>query len=191
MKTTRCVNLAALIAFASIGFMQPSSVAAEIEGLIDIDYPHAGEAKVEVNLLGGVFSLAAKIIQKEEPEASKFLAKLEAVKVRVYDEAALGRRNFDEALKFYKDQLKKEKWDVLAHVKEKDSKVGVYSLTRGDIISGLVVLAQGPEELVVVNLAGEVDVTKLSQIDKVTSVNLDLSELNFKKRKCIKEIEEQ
>jgi hypothetical protein len=183
MRIMKCMNWTTLIAFASIGLMLPSLAIAEIEGLIDIDYPHAGEAKVEVNLLGGVFSLAAKIMQKEEPEVSKLLAKLEAVKVRIYDKVALDKRSFDEAMKFYKDQLKKEKWDVLARVKEKDSKMGVYSLTRGDIISGLVVLAQGPEELVVVNLAGEVDVTKLSEIDKVTGVNLDLSELNFKRRK--------
>lgn len=184
MRTKWYMNWAVLVAFVSIGLVLPSSVTAETEGLIDIDYPDVGEAKVEVNLVGGVFSLAAKIIQKEEPEASEFLAKLEAVKVRIYDEAALGERSFDEVLKFYKDQLKKEKWEVLASVREKDSKVSVYSLTKGDIISGLVVLVQEPEELVVVNLAGEVDVTKLSQIDKVTGVNLDLAELSFKKRKC-------
>jgi hypothetical protein len=80
--------------------------------------------------------------------------------------------------------LKKGKWEILARVRDKGSKVGVYSLTRGDIVSGIVVLVQETEELIVVNLAGEVDVTKLSQIDKVTSVKLDLPELNFKKRNC-------
>lgn len=187
MKTTWYMNCTFLMAFISIASILPSFSTAEeesrIEGLIDIDYPHAGEAKMEVNLLGGVFSLAARIMQKEEPEFSEFLAKLEAVRVRIYDKAALGERNPGEVLEFYKDQLKEKKWEVLARVRDRDSKVGVYLLTDGDIVSGLVVLVQEPEELVVVNVAGEVDVTKISQIDKVTGVKLDLSEFNFKKRK--------
>lgn len=187
MTTMRYVNWVIFVAFISFGFILPSLSAAEeesrMEGLIEIDCPDAGEARVEVNLVGGVFSLAAKIIEKEEPEASKFLAKLEAVKVRIYDEAVLDEKMSGEVLKFYEEQLRKRKWDVLARVKEKDSKVGVYSLTKGDIVTGLVVLVREPEQLIVVNLAGEVDVTKLSQIDEITGVKLDLSELNFKKSK--------
>ena len=184
MRTAWNVSRIVSLALVSFGLLLPSLSADEIEGLIDIDYPQAGEAKVELNLLGGVFSLAAKIMAKEEPEVSEFLAKLEAVKVRIYDKAALAEEEAGKVLKFYEEQLKKGKWEILARVRDKDSKVCVYSLTRGDIVSGIVVLVQETDELVVVNLAGEVDVTKLSQIDKVTSVKLDLPELNFKKRDC-------
>lgn len=186
MRTRWHVDWIVLVTFASFGFMLPSlSVAGEesdIRGLIEIDHPQAGEAKVEVNLVRGLFSIAAKIIEKEEPEASELLAKLEAMKVRIYDKAALGGRSSDEVLKFYEDQLKEDKWEVLARVKEKDSKVGVYVLADGDIVSGLVVLVGEPEQLIVVNLAGEIDITKLSQIDKITGVDLGLPELDSGKK---------
>lgn len=186
MRTRWHVNWIALITFASFGFMLPSlSVAEEeskLEGMIEIDYPQVGEAKVEVNLVGGLFSLAAKIMKKEEPEASEFLASLEAIKVRIYDKVALGEKTINEVLKFYEEQLQKGKWEILARVREKDSKVAVHLLTDGDIVSGLVVLVGKPEEIIVVNLAGNIDVTKLSQIDKVAGVKLGLSELDCKKR---------
>ena len=186
MGTMWRVNWIIPIALISIGFMLPALSAAEeesrIEGMIEIDYPFAGEAKVEVNLAGTLFALAAKVVRNGEPETSDFLANLKALKVRIYDKAALGEKGFDEVLKFYEEQLKKEKWDVMARVKEEDSKVGVYSLTKGDIVSGLIVLVGEPDEVVIVNLAGNIDVTKLSQIDKLTGVDLHLSDLNIEKK---------
>lgn len=192
MRTMWRMNWTALIAFISLGFTLPSLgmlVAEEeskLEGLIEIDYPYAGEAKVEINLAGTLFALAAKVVRGEEglPEASEFLANLKAVKVRIYDQAALGDKEFGEVLKFYEEQLKKEKWDMLARVKEEDSRVGVYLLTSGDIVSGLTVLVGEPEEVVIVNLAGKIDTAKLSQIHKITGVDfLELSEpLRFVKK---------
>lgn len=184
-----------LIALISLGFMLPALSAAEeesrIEGMIEIDYPFAGEAKVEVNLAGTLFALAAKVVRNGEPETSDFLANLKALKVRIYDKAALGEKGFDEVLKFYEEQLKREKWDVMARVTEESSKVGVYSLTKGDIVSGLIVLTGKPDEVVIVNLAGNIDVTKLSEIDKLTGVDLHLSDLDIEKELPPKEQKKQ
>jgi len=187
MKTTWHVNWAILVAFISLGFVMPSlSVAEEeskLEGLIEIDYPHAAEAKVEVNLAGALFSLAAKAVRDEDPDASEFLTNLKAIKVRIYDEAALGGKSFNEVLEFYKGQLPKSKWEVLARVKDEGSTVSVYSLTKGDVVSGLVVLIGNPEEFIIVNLAGKIDVAKLAEIDQITGANLHLSDLNIEKKK--------
>jgi tetratricopeptide (TPR) repeat protein len=196
MRTKWYANRTFLMAFICLGFILPSLSAAEeepkVEGMIEIDYPYAGEAKVEVNLAGTLFALAAKAVRDENPEASEFLANLEAVKVRIYDQAALGDREIGEVLKFYEGQLKKQKWEVLARVKEEDSRVAVYSLTRGDIVSGLVVLVGGEsEDIVIVNLAGNIDISKLSQIDDIAGIDLDLPELDLKKKKLPPEKEEK
>lgn len=179
MRTMQYMNWAVLMAFISLGLIMSESSAVE-GGLIEMDYPHAGEARVEVNLAGALFALAAKAIRDGKPEASEFLASLKSVRVRIYDEAALGGKSFDEVLKFYRQQL--QKWDVMACVKEKDSRVGVYSFTEGDVVSGLTVLIGNPKEVVVVNLAGKIDITKLSQIDEITGVDLDLPEFNLKEQ---------
>ena len=185
MKTKWHVNLVVLIACVSLVSISNAQEELKLEGLIDIDYPEVGEAKVEVNLAGPLFSLAAKAVGDEDPEASEFLASLKAVRVRIYDQAALGGKSFDEVLGFYKKQLQKPKWEVLARVKENESTVGVYSLTKGkeDIISGLVVLVGNPKECVIVNLAGEIDITKLGKISEAAGNILGLPKINLDEMK--------
>jgi len=185
MRTKWHVNMVALIACVSLVSISNAQEELKLEGLIDIDYPEAGEAKVEVNLAGPLFSLAAKAVGDEDPEASEFLASLKAVRVRIYEQAALGGKSFDEVVGFYKKQMQKPKWEVLARVKEKESTVGVYSLTKGkgDIISGLVVIVGNPKECVIVNLAGEIDVTKLARINETASKMLGLPKINLDEMK--------
>lgn len=185
MRITRSMNRMLLVAFISLGFVLTSLAADEekIDGLINIDFPGAGEAKVEVNLAGALFSLAAKAVGKDDPETAELLANLKAIKVRIYDEAALGGKTFDEVMSFYKEQLQKAKWEILAKVKDKESTVGVYSLTEKDVVSGLVVLVRNAKEFIVVNLAGNIDLAKLSEIDEITGFDLNLPDnLDFKKR---------
>jgi len=185
MKTKWYVNSILLTAIISLGFILPSLSTAEpkLEGMIDIDYPGAGEAKVEVNLAGALFTLAAKVMAKDDPEASELLANLKAVKVRIYDEAALGGKSFDDVMNFYKEQLKKTKWEIMAKVRDKESTVGVYSLVKKDTVAGLVVLVGNAKEFIVVNLAGDVDLAKLSEIDEITGIDLNLpNKLEFKKK---------
>jgi hypothetical protein len=181
MKIKWHVNLVVLAAFISLASISTAEEELKLEGLIDIDYPEAGEAKVEVNLAGPLFSLAAKAVGDEDPETAGFLASLKAVRVRIYEQAALGGKSFDEVLEFYKKQMQKPKWEVLARVKDKESTVGVYSLTKEkkDIISGLVVIVGNPKEWVIVNLAGEIDVTKLPEINEAASKVLGLPKIDL------------
>ncbi len=181
MKTKWHVNLVALIACVSLASISTAEEELKLEGLIDIDYPEAGEAKVEVNLAGPLFSLAAKAVGEEDPETAEFLASLKAVRVRIYDQAALGGKSFDEVLGFYKKQLQKPKWEVLARVKDKESTVGVYSHTKGDgdVISGLVVIVGSPKEYVIVNLAGEIDVAKLAKVSEAAGNVFGLPKINL------------
>jgi len=180
------MNWVVLSAFISLGLILPlsSTIGEEpkIEGMINVDYPQPVRAKVEINLSGDLVSLAAKVIQKENPEAYQLLADIKAIKVRVYSKIGEGIDNlsdrtsfFNDVLRFYEEQLQKEKWDVIARVEDKNSRVGVYLLQKGDIVPGLVVLiGKPPEEVVVVNLAGKIDIAKLSQISKTTGFNLNL-----------------
>jgi len=183
MKIKWHVNLVVLIACVSLASISTAQEELKLEGLIDIDYPEAGEAKVEVNLAGPLFSLAAKAVGDEDPEASEFLASLKALRVRIYDQAALGGKSFDEVLEFYKKQMQKPKWEVLARVKEKESAVGVYALTKGDVISGLVVIVGNSKECVIVNLAGDIDVTKLAKISEAAGNILGLPKINLDEMK--------
>lgn len=168
------------VVFISLGYILPSLLTAR-EGLIDIDYPDAEYAKFKINLGRPMLFLTGKIIGDEEREVSEFLSSLRSVRIRIYDQVALRGERFEEVLKFYHRQLQDSEWDVLIRVKEEDSTVAIYSLTRKDVVCGLVVFVGKPEEVVVVNLAGKIDIAELSQIDDIAGVNLDLPEINSEK----------
>jgi len=148
------------------------------EGMIELDCPYAEKTKFSINLGGFPFFLAAKVMGDKDPEVSELLASIKAAKIRIYDRTALGEKKIQEVLSFYKEQLRKPEWEVLVSVKDKESTVGVYSLAKGDIISGLVVLVGGPDELVVINLAGKIDITELSEVGEIAGVDLNLPELS-------------
>ncbi|MCD6507584.1 DUF4252 domain-containing protein [Candidatus Poribacteria bacterium] len=179
----KCIVLALSIA---LGFttLAPSAgeKGGEIEELIEIDYPKAGEAKVEINLEGALFSLVAKAMKKENPDLSEVLSSLKAIKVRIYDRTSLGGGDLNEVLKFYEEQLSRTRWQVLTRVREEKSKIVVYSLTKEDTITGLVVLVGNPEEVVIVNLAGKIDLTRLSELDRITGVDINLPDLNIEEK---------
>ena len=193
MRTKRNMNCILLVTFISLAFVLPSlsdvKGESKIEGLIELDCPHVGEATVEVNLSGSLLSFATGTIAAQVPELSEFLGGIQAVRVRLYKDmdpqiAGAGLR---EVLEFYQVRLQKEKWEVLASVKEGESEaLIIYSLPKGNIISGLFALFGEDGELLVVNLAGEMDFAKLPNIDVISSLGLPLPHLgtmlNIKKK---------
>lgn len=169
MKNFNHTILISLMLFAIFGIAYPSLSAQEvkIDGMINIDFPNAKAAKVEVNLEGDMLSTLAKSMAAQDPEASDFLLNLKGVKVRIYEASALGGKRLEEIMKFYQDQLPKEKWSVMARVNEKDSNVGVYTFTKGEYVAGIVVLVATPSELIAVNVAGKINPAKLAKLPQM------------------------
>lgn len=181
MKTKVFLSLTISIAFISLIMLPSLSVAVDepkIEGMIELDL-HLGEdaglAKVEVNLTGDMISMAVKSM-KEKPEvseAAKFLADIKSIKVRVYDKSSMKKEVLDDLTKFYEAQLEKGKWNTVVRVNDGDKKVGVYLLkskhsdgSSEEYISGLTVIVGEPEQVVAVNIAGNIDLVKLAELSK-------------------------
>ncbi|HIE28705.1 TPA: DUF4252 domain-containing protein [Candidatus Poribacteria bacterium] len=177
--------------------IQPGALAKEKmpeEGIVEIDFPDATEAKVEVNITGTLFSLAAKAVQNEEDSALfNFLNGLKALHVRVYDTESLRGKQPKDIVKFYEQKLLKANWEVLARIKENGNMTGVYTLTQNDVIRGLFVVVseerqdtgvgEEQKETVVVNLAGKVDLSKLSELNGIAGMDLKLPDLRAKREK--------
>ena len=187
MEAVRHAKRVVLVTLLCFGVILPSlpatAKAPQVKGLINIDYTDAeDEAKVEINLRGSMLALLAKGIKKRNPQGSEFLESLTAANVRVYDESALGGRNFAEVQKFYKQQMSSQ-WETLSRTKDEQKRIayGIYSLAEGDVVSGLVVLVESDikREFAVVNLVGKIDITKLSQLDKITGVSMALPDFQF------------
>ncbi|MBM3243164.1 DUF4252 domain-containing protein [Candidatus Poribacteria bacterium] len=158
----------------------------EEEGVVEVDFPGAPEAKVEVNITGKLFPLAAKAVKsEEEPDLSNFLAGLKALYVRVYGAESLGDKQRKDIAKFYEQKLLKAKWEVLARIKENGKMTGVYTLTQNDVVKGLFAIVSEEQEIVVVNLAGKIDLSKLSELNSIAGMNLNLPDLGTKGKKKV------
>ena len=130
------------------------------KGFIGFDFPNAPEAKIEVNLSGKLIALVAKAA-KQEPKVAKLIKMLTGVYVRGYDSDAA---SFDAMLRHYEDKLKKEKWEVIAKVKEKDETVQVCMLINQDTIRGIFVMAAEPTQTILVNIVGQIDPERIGEL---------------------------
>lgn len=189
MKLAWALTITIFISILGLALqIQPGALAKEEmteEGIVEIDYPDASEVKVEINITGNLFALAAKAVKDEEdPSLSNFLADLKSLYVRVYETELLMGHTPKAIVKFYEKQLLKEKWEVLARIKENGNMTGVYTLTKDDVIKGLfVVISNQQEDTVVVNLAGKVDLSKLSELNDLAGMELNLPDLGKQVKK--------
>ena len=161
------IAMLAAVLFIFIGIMTSDEAFAEaqkekekIKGLIPFDFRNTLEAKVEVNLSGKLISLVAKAA-KPNPEVTELLEMLKGVYVRVYENDTT---TFNELTRHYENRLEKEKWEVIAKVKEEGETVQVRILLGEDTILGLFVMVAGETEVTLVNIVGEINPERIGEL---------------------------
>ena len=136
-----------------------------LKGVIAFDFPNAPEPKIEVNLTGKLIALAAKAAKVQAAEQGQELTELldmvKGIYVRGYDR---NTENLDQMLRHYENKLKKDKWEVVAKVKEENEKVQVSVLLDQDIVRGLFVMIANKDETILVNIFGQIDFEKLGKL---------------------------
>ena len=101
-------------------------------------------------------ALARFFVDEEDPKAGAILAELRAVRVYVYEGIPDGER-LTQRLRGIESGLLDDGWRTVATVREDSSRVSVLLRPNGSGGShGLAVIVQEPEELVLVNLIGNV-----------------------------------
>ncbi|MGQ9610560.1 MAG: DUF4252 domain-containing protein, partial [bacterium] len=132
----------------------------KIEGVIDIDYPELGSPKVEINLSGALLSMGIEAVPEDKSEIKKFLADLKAIKVKIYEKERLSVKNVDDIIKFYDDILAKNKWESIARINDDHTRVNISLLKKKDkedSISGMFVFVVDEKEIIIANLAGNIN----------------------------------
>src|SRR5262249_6059967 len=133
----------------------PSSLFAETPPPGQVDFgdftPSAkGGEFVEVNLSSSLISLAARFVEKSEPEVARLLNGLKLVRVNVIGLNDENRADLQKRAEKLRKQLDGKGWDRVVLAQEKDQDVSVYLKTQNkDTIQGLVVLVtEGNKEAV-------------------------------------------
>ena len=123
---------------------------------------------VDVNIDEALMQLTSKIFNSKDPDEARvkqLVNGLKGIHVRILEFEKEGE--FVAAdLESIRVQLRSPGWNKIVNVKsKKEGSVDVYLMTTGNQILGLAVLASGAKEIAVVNILGNIDLEKLSDLE--------------------------
>lgn len=134
-----------------------------------LDYLAAkAEQTVDVSIDASMMRLAAMVFDKkdaDEVRVKQLVEGLKGIYVRSFEfdkEGEYAPADLDSI----RSQLRGSAWNRLVNVSsKKEGSVEIYLMSQGSQILGLAVLAYEPKEITVVNILGDIDLQKLSQLE--------------------------
>ena len=146
-------------------------VAAEAQGTrLNLDFPDmAAKASesTDVTLDGPMLRLAGKFLSSsdaDERAAKEMINGLTGIYVRSYEFDHEGEYDKSQA-----DRIRQQlgpTWKKIVKVASRTREdVDIYADTRGDAITGLLIISAEPKEFTVVNIVGPIDLDKLASLE--------------------------
>jgi len=130
---------------------------------------------VEVNVKGTLISLAAKLVEEDEPDVAKLLRSVKLVRVNVIGLDEKNGGDMEKRTQDIRTQLDKGGWERIVAAQEQGSgDVGVYVKMRGEeAIEGLVVIAVdgNKKEAVFVNIVGDIRPDQVAAVGKALDID--------------------
>ncbi len=128
-----------------------------------------GDLEVDVDLQGAMLQVAAGAMEGEDTgddaNLAELVANLERVRVQVGSPSGADRSTIAHSIENAKTQLESTNWDRILTVEEDQEQVYVYAIESGGKIQGVTVLVNdGAEEIVVVNIVGNIDPRVLGRL---------------------------
>jgi Na+-translocating ferredoxin:NAD+ oxidoreductase RnfG subunit len=120
--------------------------------------PKEGGQYVEVKLPSNLISLAARFVEKEEPEVAELLKGLKLVRVNVVGIDKDNGAEIQKRMKSIRKDLDGKAWERIVTAQEKDQEVAIYvKMSAKDGIEGFVALVnEDNRQAVFVNIVGEI-----------------------------------
>jgi hypothetical protein len=174
-------HLLALVAALAAGWR---TQAAEAEGFADFGkftLPPAGGEFVQVNVSSNLIAIAARLVEKAEPDAAKMLRGVRAVRVNVLGVTPENRADLEERIKQVRTDLDTRGWECVVTARKEKDDVCVYLKTQGEeVVKGLVVTAmKDGKQAAFINVAGDIRPDQLAELGE----KLKLKELEQAGRK--------
>ena len=159
------VALAVLSAFAGVGVCADNPPA----GYIDFGKfppPESGGEFVEVHIKSNLISMAARLVEKSEPDVAELIRGLQLIRVNVIGLDDGNRGEMEKRVKKIRSELDSRGWERVVTAQKKDEDVGVYLKMRGsEAVEGLVItVIEGNREAVLINIVGNIKPDKIAII---------------------------
>lgn len=146
----------------------------DLEGFIDFGDLSAayGEPSISINIGGTLLQFVGLMSGKSNPETSEMLSQLKGVRVFGYaveDDPAVARQKFNEV----KSNLRAKGWEPVVQVNEDDEQVLIYMKMNGTRMEGMTVMTVDDEEVMFINIIGQLDPRKLGEMMDNFDVDID------------------
>ncbi len=162
LKTVALASLLVLAAAATALAQNPRIQTNQLDALTA-----KASQTVDVNIDERLIGLAAKFLGKDpdEKKVKEIVSGLKGIYVKSFEFEKEGEYS-DADLESIRSQLRNAAWNKIVNVhSKKDGSVEVYLMSNASQISGLAVLASDAKEITVVNIIGNVDLEKLTQLE--------------------------
>jgi hypothetical protein len=128
--------------------------------------PGDGGQFVEVNVTSSLISMAARFLEKQEPDVAQVLNGVQLVHVNVIGLNDTNRGELEKRTEKIRKELDSKGWERIVTVQQQDQKVSVYLKTLNkDTVQGLVVMVMdGKDNAVFVNVVGDIKPEKLAML---------------------------
>jgi hypothetical protein len=135
-----------------------------LAGLSQVDFgkftpPGDGGQFVEIQIKSNLLSLAAQLLEKQQPDAAKLLRSVQLVHVNVVGLTDENRAEVTKHVRQIRHDLDPQGWEQTVLVQDKNGEdVGIYTKTRGgQTLAGLVITVIEPKgEAVLINIVGDI-----------------------------------
>lgn len=120
--------------------------------------PGKGGEFVEVQIKSNLLSLAAQLLEKEQPEAAKLLRSVRLIRVNVIGLTDENREEMEKRVVRIRRELDAQGWERNVNVQDKNGEdVGVYTKTRGgEALAGVAITVVESKNVVLVNVVGDI-----------------------------------
>ena len=120
--------------------------------------PGNGGEFVEIQVRSNLLSLAAQLVEKQQPDAAKVIRSVESIHVNVIGLTDANRADLEKRVQQIRHGLEAGGWDHNVAVQQEGKDVGIYTRTRGgEALAGLVITVIEPKkEVVLINVVGDI-----------------------------------
>jgi hypothetical protein len=130
---------------------------------------------LEVNLPGSMLKFVARAMDEEDPDFSRIVDNLKSIRVRGAEIDDLGMESVRSGLRNASEKLKAAGWLSMVRMREDDEEVYVFFKQQGEEMVGLTVFTVEDEEVMLINLVGNIDPSDLGQL--ADGLDLDLPDI--------------
>lgn len=179
MKNSRW-TLLLVLPIMLLAFQATAGDFKDLPGYIDLDWieiPDDAEEIKDIDLGTVLLGVAADAEEAGDSDLAQALSMIKSIRVKAFSAKGIDPDRIDKMIKKVQNQLKKDQWERLVYVKDKDETLTVSTKYEdGDMVGLMVVAFEDGDEVAFVNVVGNLDLAILLRLG-LGFDKLDLDEL--------------